>query len=297
MKAQDQDHDQDHDHEHGDEPTGEGGGLRKGIRLRSFKTDLSIGDTFQLLRDVGFDGVELVSPMGVGKDAYLERRKELLEAQENTGLDIFCVADNYDRKYPFTDPDPMVRKRGFSSLATAITDAAIYHASVVRLTVGGVSREVRYDDAYLRTQEAVSRIVRIAEQAKVKLAVENVNNGFLLSPLELASYIDDFSHEAMAVCLNVGNVVPDGWPEQWMRILGERVALVVLTDFSHKQGNEKGLPHGFDVDLLEGDCDWGAFMKEYRKVRTDGWFTVEARKGTEEEVLDLADRVDRILAM
>ena len=43
-----------------------------------------------------------------------------------------------------------------------------------------------------RSQEEIRKAIPVAEESGVKIAMENVWNHFLLSPLEAARYMDEF---------------------------------------------------------------------------------------------------------
>ena len=66
----------------------------------------------------------------------------------------------------------------------------------------------------------------MAINLKVKIALENVWNNFLISPMEAASYVDQFKTPFVGFYFDCGNVLVYGWPEQWIKILGRRLAKV-----------------------------------------------------------------------
>ena len=47
-----------------------------------------------------------------------------------------------------------------------------------------------------------------------------------------------------------------GWPEHWIRTLGKRIYKLDIKEFSRAKSDKEGLRKGFQVELLEGDCDW-----------------------------------------
>ena len=104
--------------------------------------------------------------------------------------------------------------------------------------------------------ECISRLVPTAEDLGVSIAIENVWNKFLLSPLEMRDFIDHFDSENVGAYFDVGNVLLTGYPEQWIRILGPRIKRIHIKDFKNSIGTEDGF-----VDLLEGDIDFEAIKK------------------------------------
>ena len=63
------------------------------------------------------------------------------------------------------------------------------------------------------------------------VAVEEVWNKFLLSPLEFARYVDELDSPWLKAYFDVGNIVFYGYPQDWIRTLGARIAKVHLKDF------------------------------------------------------------------
>ena len=131
-----------------------------------------------------------------------------------------------------------------------------------------VSKEVSYDDAYRRSQAEIKKAIPVAEETGVRIAFENVWNNFLVSPLEAARYIDEFKSPTVCAHFDVGNVMRYGWPEQWIRILGPRIFKLDIKEYSLTKMTDEGIYKGFDVPLLEGDCDWPAVMKALPRSTT-----------------------------
>src|SRR5204862_6181045 len=116
-----------------------------------------------------------------------------------------------------------VREIGLEALKQTLRDGKRYGASSVLLVPAVVNKEDSYADAYTRSQAEIRKAVPLTEYLGVKIAIENVCNAFLLSPLEAARYVDEFNSPAVGWHFDVGNVITYGWPEQWIRILGKRI--------------------------------------------------------------------------
>ena len=138
-------------------------------------------------------------------------------------------------------------------------------ATTVLLVPAVVNKEVSYADAYTRSQAEIRKALPLADELGIKIALENVWNNFLLSPLEEARYIDELDSPMVGAYFDVGNVLRYGWPEHWITTLGKRILKIDIKEFSRKKQNEEGLGKGFDVELLEGDCDWPAVMAALRE--------------------------------
>jgi len=262
--------------------------IHKAIMWGTVGVKGSIVEKMKAVKEAGFDGVEMNSHMN---------QDEVVRARDEAGLVIpsVCGAHHWDK--PLSHPDPKVREEGLNALKQTLRDAKRYGASSVLLVPAVVNKEVSYSDAYTRSQAEIRKAVPLAEELGVKIAVENVWNQFLLSPLEAARYVDEFNSPAVGWHFDVGNIINYGWPEQWVRILGKRIQKLHIKEFSRKRRDKEGLWKGFDVPLLEGDDDWPAVMKALDEVGYSGWAMTEQGGGdTPEGLKDLADRLAKILS-
>jgi hexulose-6-phosphate isomerase len=263
--------------------------LKKAIHLGMIDGPATVREKFQLAKDLGFDGLEINRPDKISLD-------ELLQAREATGVAIASVIDAVHWKDPLSDPDPEVRARGVEGLRTALQDSHRLGCTSVLLVPAVVNATVSYADAYARSQAEIRKVLPLARDLGVKIAVENVWNHFLLSPLEASRYVDEFNSPMVGWHFDVGNIVNYGWPEQWIRILGKRIARVHVKEFSRSKRDKQGLWEGFNVEVLEGDCNWPEVMKALDEVGYQGWLIAEVRGGDANRLRDLGQRMDRIIA-
>ena len=262
--------------------------LKKGVMWGSIGSGTTILEKFQAARDAGFDGVEPMSHLD---------RKQVLAARDATGLTISSVCGEHHWKYLLSDPDPKVREQGVEALKVTLQDASIYGADTILLVPGRVTDSVSYDQCWNRSSEEIRKVIPLAEKLKVKIAIENVWNSFLLSPLEAANYVDQFGSQYVGFYFDCGNILAYGWPEQWIKILGRRLAKVHIKEYSRKIADKQGKGAGFGVKLLEGDVNWQAVMQALDDSGYNGWTTIEMPGGdTREGLKDLCDRLIQIQA-
>ncbi len=262
--------------------------LKKAIMWGGIRVGKTILERFQAAKVAGFDGVEV--------DSHLDRN-EVLKARDATGMSVASVCDSKHWNMPLSSPDPKVREEGVAALKIALEDAKTFGADTVLLVPGRVTETVSYDECWNRSSEEIKKVVPFAENLKVKIAVENVWNSFLLSPLEAARYIDQFQSPWVGAYFDIGNILAFGWPEQWIKILGKRIAKIHIKEFSRKLADSEGRSKGFNVKLREGDVNWTAVMKALDETGYTGWATVEMGGGdTPEGLKDLCDRLKLIIA-
>ena len=249
--------------------------------------NMSVLDKFQMLKDIGFDGVEMDSPNNLNND-------EVIEASKKTGLEIPGAINSVHWKSPLSHPDESVRAKCVDAMKTSLNDCKAYGGTTVLLVPGVVNNEVSYDDAYKRSQEEIRKLIPYAEETGVKIAIENVWNNFLISPLEAARYIDELDSEMVGWYFDVGNIVRYGWPEQWIRILDKRIMKLDVKEYSRKKQSEEGIWKGFDVELMEGDCNWPAVMEALDDIGYNGWASAEVPGGDRKRLEDISKRMQKI---
>jgi hexulose-6-phosphate isomerase len=262
--------------------------IQKAVMYATVGVKGSVLEKFKAIREAGFDGVEPMSHMN---------QEEVVHALEATGLKAASTCCNTHWNKPLSDPDANVRAEGLEGLRQALRDAKRYGATSVLLVPAVVNQKVSYADAYKRSQEEIRKAIPLAEELGVRIAIENVWNHFLLSPLEAARYVDEFNSPWVGWHFDVGNVITFGWPEQWIRILGKRIQKLHIKEFSREQANKEGLWKGFNVEFLKGDNDWPAVMKALDDIGYQGWGIAEQGGADSPAGLKkLADEMDRIFA-
>ena len=264
--------------------------LKKAVKFGMIEEDLTILQKFELLKSLGFDGVEMDSPSDLDVD-------EVVAARDTAGLPIHGVVDSVHWRQTLSDADSAVREAGLDGLKIALNDAHAFGASTVLLVPAVVNRDVSYDDAYSRSQTEIRKVLPMANELGVKIAIENVWNRFLLSPLEAARYVDEFESDMIGWYMDVGNIVTFSWPEQWIRILGHRVLKLDIKEYSRAKRDEEGPYAGFRVALGEGDCNWPEVLNALDEIGYDGWATAEIPGGDTERLTEIATRMNRILEL
>lgn len=264
---------------------------KKSLKYGMIRIEGSVLDKFELVKRLGYDGVELDSPSELDSE-------EVLEAKAKTGLEIPGVVDSVHWQKTLGDPDANVRAEGVNALETALRECQLYGGTTVLLVPAVVNASITYAEAYERSQTEIRKVLPLAEEVGVKIAFENVWNDFLLSPLEAARYVDEFESPWVGWYLDVGNLVRYGWPVHWARTLGSRVLKIDVKGFSRTLQREQGLWDGFKVEIGEDDCNWSAVMAELEAagyMERSGWASAEVGGGGEERLGDVLARMRNAL--
>lgn len=263
--------------------------VKKSLKWGMVKGDMSIMDKFKMLKEIGYDGVELDSP-------HTLDHKEILAARDKTGLELPGVVNSVHWKSPLSDPDPKTRAICVESMKTALNDCKLYGGTTVLLVPGVVNPGISYKDAYERSQAEIRKLIPTAEKTGVKIAFENVWNNFLLSPLEAARYVDEINHPLVGWYFDVGNIVRYGWPEHWIEVLGKRIMKLDIKGYSRKKQADEGIWKGFNVEIMEDDCNWPEVNKALAKIGYSGWASAEVSGGDRARLADVSERMDRVFA-
>jgi L-ribulose-5-phosphate 3-epimerase len=250
----------------------------------------SIADRFQMGRDAGFERIECPTTPDQ------QRAEAMKNAAEKTGLKIHSVMNMDHWKYPLSSPDPAVVQKSLDGVKTSLHNAHLWGADTVLVVPAVVDANTSYRDAYSRSQKNIRTLIPLAEQLHVILAIEEVWNKFLLSPIEFAHYIDEFQSPWVRAYFDVGNVVLYGFPQDWIRTLGSRIVKLHIKDFRFREdpATEKRVAEW--VALGEGDIDWKAIYLALGEIGFHGTATVELPGGDAAYLKEVCRRLNLILS-
>lgn len=248
--------------------------MQKGIMFSCFPADMSVSARFELAKAAGFDGIEIpISEEVINSE---ERQREFIELSKRV-LPICSATGAVGWRPSLTDPDEATRKRAIELLKASLRTARKIGVGAILVVPGMVGNLgqplvpiVSYAQAWDWALAGVRAAAPVAEEQQVYLSVENVWNKFLLSPLEMARFIDEVGNPFVGSYFDVGNVLNFGFPHHWIEVLGPRIKRVHIKDFKVMVGNILGF-----VPLLEGDVNWPVVMAALRQVGYDGWVTAE----------------------
>ena len=257
--------------------------IKKGLVFDMLPEKLSYGDRFKLARDVGFEVVQVPTEPDAGK------AEEIKKAADSAGIRIDSVMNMDHWKYPLSSSDRAAVEKSLAGMRTSLHNAKLWRADVVLLVPAVVDAKTSYRDAWARSQKEIRTLIPLAEELKVVIGIEEVWNRFLLSPLEMAKYIDEFQSPWIKAWFDVGNVVLYGYPQDWIHTLGRRIVKVHLKDFKRKEDGYAW------VNLGDGDVDWGAVRQAFADVGYSGSVIAELEGGDESYLRDVSGRIDRLL--
>jgi hexulose-6-phosphate isomerase len=300
--------------------------FRKALKYGMIGEGDSIAAKFDVALRAGFEGVEMDSP----SELDLE---EVLRAKEATGIAIPGVVNSVHWHKPLNHPEARVRTEGRQGLERALLDCAAMGGTSVLLVPAVVNAQMAYQEAWERSMEAIRAVLPLVGELGVSIAIENVWNGFLLSPLEAARYVREAgtppgrdgpmrvrprvagegggaaggaggrlaSVLAVGFHFDPGNVLNFGEPDQWVEALGRSILKLDVKPFSRTKRDELGLWKGFDCAIGDehDEVPWGRIRAAMARmglgIHEPMWAAAEVGGGDLAYLTDLAARMERVL--
>ena len=277
--------------------------MKKSINFWSFAGGTTVEQAILLAKDAGFAGVELaMGDVGLTGLPTNDAARTARNIAQNEGIALPSLACGLCWDYLLTSSIPEKRRQAKDMIRRQVDMAAELGADSILVIPGAVGVDflngkadlLPYEEAYDASLEALTELAPYAAKACVNLALENVWNKFLLSPLELRDFIDKIGSAYVGCYFDVGNVLLTGYPEQWVRILGKRIKKVHFKDYRRDPG-------GFNCfcDLLSGDVDYPAVMEALEAVGYDDYCAAEMipnyKYYTSQTIYNASKSMDRIL--
>jgi hexulose-6-phosphate isomerase len=284
------------------------GKMKKSINQWAFPYPqrMDLRECLQLAKDAGFDGIELnydlendLSPKSTTADYHKIRKMA-----DEIGIEISGLCSFLFWPYPLSSNDPVKRNRGIElagMIAKAAHDLGVENVLLVPGAVHIPWRDdhepVANDICDQRAKAAVGGLLKGAEKLGVYLNIENIFfNGYLMTPMEMNSFVDHFDSEHCRVHFDTGNIMEYQFPEHWARLLGKRTKNIHLKEFT-----KKGTDHSLECfrPLLDGTTDWPAVMEALDGVGYEGFLTFEYfhpyQHYPEALIYQTSDSLDRLL--
>jgi len=266
---------------------GASGSPKKAVLITMLPKELPYLERFKLALDAGFEGIEMQTVTDP------KTADEIREASSKSGLKIHSVMNMAHWDNPLSSDDPEVVNKSVKGMETSLRNARLWGADTVLLVPAVVNPKTMYKDAYTRSQKMIrERLLPLAQDLKVVIAVEEVWNKFLLSPIEFARYVDEFKSPWVKAYFDVGNVVLYGYPQDWVRTLGNRIVKMHIKDF--KMDRREG--RFYWKNIGEGDIDWPEIRKALSEIGYEGFMTTEIQGGDAAYLKDVVARLNRFLA-
>jgi L-ribulose-5-phosphate 3-epimerase len=272
----------------------------KSICSVMFPKEIPEAEKFRQAKNAGFEAIELRFGNEIAQTLSADEVKRIGEDARKAGVQIasMWVSEPFQVN-PMNSADPEVRARGMEALHKAIEFATYLNCGALLLYPcrlgNGPKFQFGYEDTWNRVTAELRKAVPWAAQAKVILTPENVWSKFLVSPLEMRAFVDQFHSPWLQTHFDIGNVMQYGYPQDWILTLGPRIKRVHVKDYKLSNRTEQG----HFCDLLEGDVDWKEVMAALVKVGYQGFLSPEIGHDPNDpdKPRKVSEALDKILAM
>ena len=228
----------------------------------------------------GLDGVELTVGDCLPVDPAEAEAREIAAYAKAKGVGLRTVAAGFGWGKWLTADDAAERAEAVALAAKCLRLASWLGAETV-LVVSGATRvawdashaEVSYLNAWNNATASVRELVPVAESLGVNLALENVWNRFLISPMEWKFFLDQFKSDRVGMYFDAANCCLYCRPEDYPPVLGGYITAVHLKNF--EESDSAGGLHGFGDDVFKGMVDFKKLFAALDATGYEGPFTVE----------------------
>lgn len=252
--------------------------------------NMALEESLELCQAAGYEAIELV--FRDGKDLLPTMSAAEVEDVGKkcaaAGVEIASIIAGGSRSGNLLSPNPDERAARVESLRRSLEMGGLLGVNCTLLHPGHLTAERTYDDAWNGLRDVLIEIAPLAAANRVAIGIENVWNKFLLSPREMAEFVDSVNSPWVGVYLDTANMMAYGFPEHWIRGLGQRIKKVHFKDFARRE-------HRF-TKLTEGDTDWQLLMKELRNIGYDDAVIHEV-DGSREDQIETARRMRAIVGL
>lgn len=256
---------------------------------------LSVTEKFRLLKELGYDGVEMDSQ-------FVVPAKEVLAAIDASGLPVQGVVNANHWSIRLSDPDPKVRRRAIDELLAGIRFAHEVGGSTILLVPGAVRdpQNENHEQVWERSIEGIREAIPLAAEKGVRIAIENVWNGFLYQhgddapadqkPDPFIRYVDEINSAWVGLYYDIGNHRKYSYGPDWIRAMGTRIVKCDVKDYRLAKDGKEGF-----VDIGDGSVDWPETVRALSDINFYGWVSAEVGGGGRERLADILARMRKVL--
>jgi hexulose-6-phosphate isomerase len=238
-----------------------------------FPAEWSASKVLEAAAAAGFDGIEwnVAEEGALNLQTTSAEAEALAEQTRSAGLQTAGISTALGWKYPLSDPDIEVRRRGLAVHQHCIRTAAAFGVDSVLVVPGVVTADASDELVWQHAVDSVRELCDEALPLGVHICVENVWNRFLLTPLEMRRFLDTVDRPNVRAYVDVGNLFAFGFPQHWIDILNTRIHRVHVKDFRRSIGSLQG----FCAPPF-GELPWDEVAKALSRTGFSSWITAEA---------------------
>jgi L-ribulose-5-phosphate 3-epimerase len=259
--------------------------MKKGICFGCLPGKWSIEEKMALAARAGYHGVE------IGTVEEPSEREPYSRAAKAAGLEIPSIMASGHWANPLSSGDEEVRQKGLRNIRDSVDTAVAVGATVVLVVPGVITDSQNYEEAYSLSLRSMKELAPYAAEQHIKLGVENVWNKMLLTPREMRLFLEEVDAPNVGLYFDCGNILAYGFPQRWIRDLGDQIIKVHVKDFESNTRQFK--------NLLQGSVPWKEVRQALLDIGYDDYLTVELGpypQYPDQLAIDSSHHLDRIIA-
>ncbi len=249
--------------------------MKKAINAWAFPSEYSFEDCLRAASKAGFDAVEFnLDGQNDGHSFTLKSTDEEIcavkEMCEKYGIETVSISSSlHGGKWASSGEEA---DEALKILKKQLHIAKLMGADTVLLVPGGMPKGISLAASRRNSAANLKRAIPMIEEYGVTVGLENVWNGFFLSPYDMLSFLDELDSDAFGLYFDMGNMIAFSTSAYWTEIVGPRISKLHIKDFKRNRGINSG---GEFCDLLKGDADFPAVMEALKAEGFDGYLTAE----------------------
>lgn len=228
----------------------------------------------------GLDGIEMTVGDCLKIDITEEECKKIAAYAAEKKVGLRTLATGFYWGCSLSSPDEAERAQAVEFTRKYIRIANYLGAETI-LVIPGNSRVpwdesrpvVSYKDVWANSKRSIDKVTALAEELNVNLALENVWNRFLFSPMEWKFFLDQFTSPRVGIYFDLANCCIYCRPQDYIEVLQKKVMAIHVKNFA--ESDCAGGLHGFGDNLLEGMVDFAEVQKALEAVGYQGALTAE----------------------
>lgn len=223
-------------------------------------------EKIKLARDAGFDGIEIISYRN--KDDFFR----IKDITQKIGIEITSILDLDYGKYPLSSSNLEIRNIALNNYINDLKFASLINVNTVLCVPAIVDENNTYESAYSISFDQMKILAEYAEKYKTTIAIENVWNKFLLSPIEFVDYIDKINSDFVKAYFDCGNICLYGYPHHWIKSLGKRRISKIHVKGFNNYPKTIGFPK-----TLSSDVPWNECIEALNSIEYQDYLIVEIK--------------------
>ncbi len=239
----------------------------------------SLEEKYQLIKDLGYDGVEFSVP---GRSDIAQA----IAASKKTKLPIHGGVNMRHWNIKMSSPNEEERDKAVEAMKNSLKEVHQVGGTSVLLVPGVAGGKVTQKEAWDRSIIEIKKCLPLASKLGMHILIENVWNGMFYDPKgpntqsadRLKNYLDEIDSPWVGSYFDIGNHQRFGKPAEWIKTLGRRIVKLDVKDWGIKSGFSK---------IGEGDVDWPAVRKSLDEIGYSGWATAEVGGGNKERLAEV----------